>query len=75
MREFYALNENGQPETVLARLKAVKLSDWESEGYPRGGLTELLRSKNTVLAGEVGESGGAFAITLENLKRQLYIIE
>ena len=75
LREFYALNENGQPETVLARLKAVKLSDWESEGYPRGGLTELLRNKNTVLAGEVGESGGAFAITLENLKRQLYIIE
>lgn len=75
LREFYALGADGQPDTVLAQLRTFKIKDWDKGSYSGTGLTELMRNKETVLAGRVNEQAGALAISIDVLKKQLYIIE
>lgn len=75
LREFYALDEYGQPAEILVRLRSVDTDEWDSEGYVRGELTELLRNDETVLAGEANPGEGSLALTTEALKQQLYILE
>lgn len=75
LREFYALDENGYPTAVIAQLKAVDIKEWDSGDFIRGGLTELIRNKATVLAGEVANGDNPLSIPLETLKQQLYILE
>ena len=75
LREFYALDDNGQPTARLAQLRTVKIKEWDKGSYPRSGLTELLRNKETVLAGSVNPQAGALAIGMDVFKRQLVILD
>lgn len=75
LREFYASGNPQEPSPLLVRLRAVDADLWDAGDLSASGLTELCRSGDTVLAGSVSEDGGALAVTLDELKKRILILE
>lgn len=76
-RKFYHYDaQNNVLGGLLFSVFAIDADEWDNkEDFARGNLTEIYRTENAVFAAVLGESAGAFAITIDLIKDTFYVVE
>lgn len=75
-RKFYHYDSNNEVlGKALFTITAVEAKDWDSKDFDRGNNSELSRTDDTVFVAELGEGAGAFAITVDVIKDNFYLVD
>lgn len=75
IRRFFNINEEGAHTEIIAELRIISISDWDSSGFAKGELTEICRNSKNVIAGYAYSTEGKISITFEELKKIIYTVE
>lgn len=73
-RVFYACDEEMKPTVRLAELYTYKISDWDNQSFERpANVEEICRTADSVIAGCVFSQNDPLSVTIDELKKMIYL--
>ena len=75
MHVFFACDTDKKPTAKLVELYAYDIKEWENSELERNGskLEEICRTADSVIVGRISATDNAMSITMDELKKMIYL--